>query len=70
MATVVTAIKSAKEVLASLRKEPFCIEHVEKLTNHRVVQEAKAGTLPLKVMETFLCEQYHIVLQGRIQDFF
>lgn len=61
MATVVTTIKSAKEVLASLRKEPFCIEHVEKLVNHRVVQVAKAGTLPLKVMAAFLCEQYYIV---------
>ena len=62
MATVVPAIKSAKEVLESLRKEPFCIEHDEKLVNHRVVQEAKAGTLPLKVMAAFLCEQYYIVL--------
>lgn len=61
MATVVTTIKSAKEVLASLRKEPFCIEYVEKLVNHRVVQVSKAGTLPLKVMAAFLCEQYYIV---------
>ena len=61
MATVVTTIKSAKEVLASLRKEPFCIECVEKLVNHRVVQVSKAGTLPLKVMAAFLCEQYYVV---------
>ena len=54
-------MKSAKEILASLRKEPFSVETDEKLANHRVVQEAKAGTLPLKVVETFLCEQYHIV---------
>lgn len=62
MATVVTTIKSAKVFLASLQKEPFCIEHVKKLVNHRVVQEAKAGTLPFKVMVAFLCEQYYIVL--------
>lgn len=60
MATVVTTIKSAKDVLASLRKEPFCIEYVE-LVNHRVVQVSKAGTLPLKVLAAFLCEQYYIV---------
>lgn len=54
-------MKSAKEILASLRREPFSLETDEKLGNHRVVLEARAGTLPLKVVETFLCEQYHIV---------
>jgi len=56
-----TTMKSAKEILASLRKEPFSIERDEKFTNHRIVQEANTGTLPLKVVETFLCEQYHII---------
>lgn len=56
-----TSIKSAKEILASLRKEPFSIETDEKLANHRIVQVAKSGTLPLKVVETLLCEQYHII---------
>lgn len=53
--------KSAKEILESLRKEPFSIETDEKLANHPVVQEAKKGTLSLKVVERFLCEQYHII---------
>lgn len=53
-------MESAKEILSSLRREPFSIEMEEKLANHRIVQEAKAGTLPLKVVETFLCEQYFI----------
>lgn len=53
--------KSAKEILESLRKEQFSVETEEKLANHPVVQEAKAGTLSLKVVERFLCEQYHIV---------
>lgn len=55
------ARKSAKEILTSLRKEPFSIETDEKLANHPVVQEAIAGTLPLKVVERLLCEQYHII---------
>lgn len=53
--------KSAKEIIASLRKEPFSLETDEKLANHPVVQEARAGTLSLKVVERFLCEQYHII---------
>lgn len=53
--------KTAKEILESLRNEPFSLETDEKLANHPVVKEAKAGTLSLKVVERFLCEQYHII---------
>lgn len=54
-------MKSAADVLASLRKEPFSIETDAKLANHRIVQEARAGKLSLKVVETLLCEQYYII---------
>lgn len=58
---VMETTKTAKEILESLRKEPFSLETDEKLANHPVVKEAKAGTLSLKVVERFLCEQYHII---------
>ena len=58
---LMAANKSAKEILASLRNEPFSVETEERLRSHAVVQEASAGTLPLAVVERLLCEQYHII---------